>query len=101
MLPLKTILYHGTIDTISHIDVTKGRDRKDFGKGFYLATSKSQAIGMCVVDLTKYLMNKYNLSQDVAFAKLQGTVLFSLLNNQDSGLLFEYVIFRSGSKGIL
>lgn len=47
------------------------------------------AIGMCVVDLTKYLMNKYNLSQDVAFAKLQGTVLFSLLNNQDSGLLFE------------
>ena len=47
------------------------------------------ATGMCVVDLTKYLMNKYNLSQDVAFAKLQGTVLFSLLNNQDSGLLFE------------
>ena len=47
------------------------------------------ATGMCVVDLTKYLMNKDNLSQDVAFAKLQGTVLFSLLNNQDSGLLFE------------
>lgn len=47
------------------------------------------ATGMCVVDLTKYLMNKYNLPQDVAFAKLQGTVLFSLLNNQDSGLLFE------------
>ena len=46
MLPIKTILYHGTIDTISHIDVTKGRDRTDFGKGFYLAASKSQAIGM-------------------------------------------------------
>ncbi len=46
MLPLNTVLYHGTIDTISHIDVTKGRDRKDFGKGFYLAVSKSQAIGM-------------------------------------------------------
>ncbi len=47
------------------------------------------AIRMCVDDLTKYLMNKYNLSRDVAFAKLQGTVLFSLLNNQDSGLIFE------------
>ena len=45
MLPLKTILYHGTIDTISHIDVTKGIDRKDFGKGFYLATSKSRQSG--------------------------------------------------------
>ena len=47
------------------------------------------ATGMCVVDLTKYLKNNYNLSQDVAFAKLQGTVIFSLLNNLDSGLLFE------------
>lgn len=32
------------------------------------------AIGMCVVDLTKYLMNKYNLSRDVAFAMLQGNL---------------------------
>ncbi len=39
-------LYHGTIDTIAHIDVTKGRSNKDFGKGFYMAVEKSQAIGM-------------------------------------------------------
>lgn len=39
-------LYHGTIDLIASIDVTKGRGNKDFGKGFYMAVEKSQAIGM-------------------------------------------------------
>lgn len=43
---LKTILYHGTITEIQHIDVTLGRGRKDFGKGFYMAVSKKQAVGM-------------------------------------------------------
>lgn len=39
-------LYHGTIDTISKVDISKGRGNKDFGKGFYMAVEKSQAIGM-------------------------------------------------------
>ena len=39
-------LYHGTIDVISSIEVSKGRSNKDFGKGFYMAVEKSQAIGM-------------------------------------------------------
>ena len=39
-------LYHGTVSEIRHIDVSRGRDRKDFGKGFYIAVSKRQAIGM-------------------------------------------------------
>ena len=39
-------VYHGTIDVISSIDVSKGRSNKDFGKGFYMAVEKSQAIGM-------------------------------------------------------
>lgn len=43
---IKTTLYHGTVYKISHIDVSKGRNKKDFGKGFYMATSKEQAIGM-------------------------------------------------------
>lgn len=39
-------LYHGTISNIDTIDVNQGRDRKDFGKGFYIAETKAQAIGM-------------------------------------------------------
>lgn len=43
---LKTILYHGTVSEIQQVDVKLGRGRKDFGKGFYMAVSKGQAIGM-------------------------------------------------------
>lgn len=43
---LNTVLYHGTISEISRIDVTLGRGRKDFGRGFYMAVTKQQAVGM-------------------------------------------------------
>lgn len=45
-LQIKETLYHGTIFEITHVDVSKGRGNKDFGKGFYMAVSKAQAIGM-------------------------------------------------------
>lgn len=45
-LPIIETLYHGTIYQIDKIDVKKGRNNKDFGQVFYMATSKSQAIGM-------------------------------------------------------
>ena len=43
---LKYVLYHGTIATIEKIDISQGKGRKDFGKGFYMAVTRSQAIGM-------------------------------------------------------
>ena len=42
----KETLFHGTVTEILHVDVTKGRGNKDFGKGFYMAVSRRQAIGM-------------------------------------------------------
>ena len=39
-------LFHGTISLITAIDISKGRIRKDFGQGFYMATTPAQAIGM-------------------------------------------------------
>ncbi len=42
----RTTLYHGTVSEIQYIDVHLGRGRKDFGKGFYMAVSKNQAVGM-------------------------------------------------------
>ena len=39
-------LYHGSAEAFARIDVNHGRDRKDFGKGFYMAYSREQAIGM-------------------------------------------------------
>ena len=43
---INSVLYHGTAEKILKIDVSKGRSNKDFGRGFYMAVSKSQAIGM-------------------------------------------------------
>lgn len=43
---LRTTLYHGTASEIQQVDVRLGQERKDFGKGFYMAVSKSQAVGM-------------------------------------------------------
>lgn len=43
---LKLKLYHGTIPEITRVDVKAGKNHKDFGKGFYMATTKQQAIGM-------------------------------------------------------
>jgi hypothetical protein len=42
----KNVLYHGTVSEIVRIDVTQGRGNKDFGKGFYMAVTRQQAIGM-------------------------------------------------------
>ena len=39
-------LFHGTISSIDRIDVSQGRAHKDFGRGFYMAMSPHQAIGM-------------------------------------------------------
>ena len=39
-------LYHGTVSEISLVDVTLGRGKKDFGRGFYLLPDKQQAWDM-------------------------------------------------------
>ena len=43
---INTALYHGSISVIEKVDVSMGKGRKDFGKGFYMSVSKQQAIGM-------------------------------------------------------
>ena len=43
---LPDVLFHGSAVEFKRIDVSKGRGRKDFGKGFYMAFSSDQAIGM-------------------------------------------------------
>ena len=40
------ILYHGTNEDIETIDLTKGLQHKDFGKGFYVTPDKATAIRM-------------------------------------------------------
>ena len=39
-------LYHGSTVDIDHINLTKSRPNKDFGRGFYLSADRQQALRM-------------------------------------------------------
>lgn len=81
---IKNPLYHGTIYKIDKIDVSKGRDRKDFGKGFYLAVTKSQAIGMMhkkYKEVARRLRNKKNVNiSEYLYEAILDEAILSKLN---------------------
>ena len=64
MLQLINTLYHGTAEKFERIDVFKGRNNKDFGKGFYMAVTKSQAIGMMHKKYREALLRRPNAPKD-------------------------------------
>ena len=45
--------------------------------------------GNCAIALTRHIMDKFNLSQDKAFAKLSSTEFFGLLNDSETNLFME------------
>lgn len=47
------------------------------------------AIGMCVVDITKFLMRKHNYSQEQAYAHFMRMELYHLLLDEESGMFLE------------
>lgn len=47
------------------------------------------AIGMSVIEITKFLMSRYNMDQELAYRKLLETELYSLLNDIDTRLYLE------------
>lgn len=64
MLQLIDTLYHGTAEKFETIDVFKGRNNKDFGKGFYMAVTKKQAIGMMHKKYREALLRRPNVPKD-------------------------------------
>jgi hypothetical protein len=47
------------------------------------------AKGMCVVDVTKFLMQRNNCTGDVAYAHFMGMELYQILMDTDSGMYLE------------
>jgi hypothetical protein len=50
----KLRLYHGSNCNFSVVDLSKGKNRRDFGKGFYLTTLQSQAKDWADVLFARY-----------------------------------------------
>ena len=51
------ILYHGSYCEVKEPDLNKCAKRKDFGQGFYLTTSKSQAKSFLKTSLAKAVVS--------------------------------------------
>lgn len=47
------------------------------------------AVGMCVIALTRYIMEKCGLNQEDAYKKLVGMELYKLLNDQETNMYLE------------
>ena len=47
------ILYHGSCYEFDEIDLRKSHNRRDFGKGFYLTSSKEQAESFLKTSIVK------------------------------------------------
>lgn len=89
-LSLRTTLYHGTASEIQQVDVKLGRERKDFGKGFYMAVSKSQAIGMMHKKYRETIRRSKG-KQDSAYAEK----LYEITLNKDYMLKLNIKVFHT------
>lgn len=84
----KMTLYHGSYTKVKQPDLQKCEDGKDFGKGFYLTTSKAQAERFCKTSVRKAIKNgrlsenqsygyvnifEFELSEDVSLFEFSGT----------------------------
>lgn len=87
---IKTILYHGTASEISHVNVGLGRGRKDFGKGFYMAVSKKQAVGMMHKKYREVVRRSKGKKEENFTERLYEVVLSEEILKTLSVKIFEY-----------
>ena len=65
------ILYHGSYVEVKNIDLNKSEINKDFGKGFYVTSSKEQAINFIKLSLKKAkFRNLINENQNYGFLSI-------------------------------
>ena len=63
------ILYHGSNQLITKIDLSKSKDFKDFGRGFYLTMPTSMTMTLSSVLLRTHVWMPYYWSIEGAVAK--------------------------------
>lgn len=54
-----TLLYHGSYIEVSHIDLSKCKQGKDFGRGFYVTSSYDQARNFVPLAINKQINEGY------------------------------------------
>lgn len=65
------VLYHGSYCEVSEPDLKKCAKQKDFGQGFYLTTSKDQAISFVKTSIAKAFANgSIEISQNFGYLSI-------------------------------
>lgn len=94
------ILYHGSNQLITRIDLSKSKDFKDFGRGFYLTKDYTRAVAMAqrttaiigegCPEVSPFIFNPSRCPIDVRLKKFDGRTaewaLFVLRNREKSTL---------------
>ena len=94
------ILYHGSNQLITKIDLSKSKDFKDFGRGFYLTKDYTRAVAMAQrttaiigegsPEVSPFIFNPSRCPIDVRIKKFDGRTaewaLFVLRNREKSTL---------------
>ncbi|GHV96421.1 hypothetical protein AGMMS50293_27410 [Spirochaetia bacterium] len=83
----KMTLYHGSNVEFSAVDLAKSKDKRDFGKGFYLTTLKSQAESWAI-----RMYNRYGFEDSYVY-EFELTITDDLRMKQFSGLTEEWLKF--------
>ena len=92
------ILYHGSNQLITRIDLSKSKDFKDFGRGFYLTKDYTRAVAMAQritaiigegsPEVSPFIFNPSRCPIDVRIKKFDGRTaewaLFVLRNREKS-----------------
>lgn len=66
------VLYHGSYCIVENPDLSKCAIYKDFGRGFYLTTSKEQADRMCIsLLMPERLEDQFCFRSDKAISMLE------------------------------
>lgn len=90
------ILYHGSNQLITRIDLSKSKDFKDFGRGFYLTKEYTRAVAMAQrttaiigegsPEVSPFIFNPSRCPIDVRIKKFDGRTaewaLFVLRNRE-------------------
>ncbi|GHU50389.1 hypothetical protein FACS1894200_09840 [Spirochaetia bacterium] len=80
-------LYHGSNVEFSTVDLAKSKNKRDFGKGFYLTTLKSQAESWAI-----RMYNRYGFENSYVY-EFELTITDDLRMKQFSGLTEEWLKF--------
>jgi hypothetical protein len=98
-------LYHGSNQKFSHVDLSKSKDKRDFGKGFYLTTIQKQAEAWAKSlfnrhrDGAKYVYNfNLSISDTLKIKSFDGLskewLEFVILNRTKGGIQHDFDIVR-------